>query len=82
MAAHPLAPTPRGPDPTAAQMLAAFKAVGFALSGRLILLLTLVGAFVLAMFAMMGAAMGVWILGTYCVLAVLPMVLLETYKRR
>lgn len=73
---RPLTPPPEE------RMLEAFRAVGFALSARAILLLSLVGAFVLAIFAMEGAKDGVWILGVYCVLVVLPMVFLETYKRR
>lgn len=64
-------------------MLAMFKAIGYALSARAILLLTLVGAFVLAVMAMQDPSeMRLWTLGLYGTFAVLPVVVLEVLKRR
>ena len=63
-------------------MEAAFKAVGFALSARALLFLALVGSFVLALLAMTGNSSRLWVLGTYCVLVILPLVFLEVRKGR
>jgi len=57
------------------------EAISLVLSARAILLLTLVGAFVLAASAMFDpTAMRLGILCAYCVLGVLPCVYLETRK--
>jgi hypothetical protein len=60
-----------------------FQALGFALSARLILLLTLMGAFVLGVMAMLqpsGMRLGVMV--AYCLLSVVPCTYLELNKRR
>ena len=72
--------THRGPSDEA--MEAAFKAVGFALSARALLFLALVGSFVLALLAMTGNSSRLWVLGTYCILVILPLVFLEVRKGR
>lgn len=64
-------------------VLAAFAGLGYALSARAILLLTLLGAFVLAVLAMMQPTdLRLWALVIYGVLAVLPVAALEAFKRR
>lgn len=68
--------------PSDEAMEAAFKAVGFALSARALLFLALVGSFVLALLAMVGDSARLWVLGTYCVLVILPLVFLEVRKGR
>ncbi len=58
------------------------KLAGFALSARALLLLALTGAFALAVLAMMTETMiRLYILISYCVLAVIPTVYLEVRKR-
>jgi hypothetical protein len=62
--------------------VAAFKSVGYVLSARALLLLTLLGAFVLAVMAMAWqtpAALEVLI--AYAILAVLPVTYLEARRR-
>ena len=59
-------------------MLAAFSAFGFALSARALVLLSLLGAFVLALMAMRAQTnMSAILLTLYCVLTVIPLVVLE-----
>lgn len=63
-------------------LVTAFAALGYALSARAILLLALIGAFVLACFAMKSQTQdALAVLIAYCVLAVLPVVALEIRKR-
>lgn len=67
-------------DPTTFDtLIAAFSALGYALSARALLLLTLVGAFVLALRA--ETAMGLMVLIAYCAATVVPVVVLEIRKR-
>jgi hypothetical protein len=62
---------------------AVFRALGFALSARLLLLLSLIGAFVLGVEAMsMQTMMGLYVLAAYCCFTVLPVTYLEVSKRR
>lgn len=64
-------------------LLAAFSALGFAVSARFILFLSLIGAFVLAVMAMVSQAiMAVIVLSLYAALIVLPLVWLETRSKR
>lgn len=64
-------------------LLAAFAALGFAISARVQLFLALVGAFVLAVMAMRALSTPAMItLGLYCGLTVLPLVWLETRAKR
>ena len=64
-------------------MLAAFAAMGFALSARLLLLLAIIGGFTLGVMSMeRQTATSLWVLGIYCVLVVLPMVWLEIVGKR
>ena len=58
------------------------RLAGYALSARALLLLALIGAFTLAVLAMMTETLvRVYILVAYCVLVVLPIVGLEIRKR-
>ena len=64
-------------------MLAAFAAVGYAVSARLILLLALLGAFCLAVMALLAqSVIGLLVLTAYCLLAVIPMIGLELRGKR
>ena len=64
-------------------LLAAFAAMGFALSARLLLLLAMLGGFALSYLAMeRQSAMALWVLGTYCCLVLIPMVYLEISSKR
>ena len=58
------------------------RLAGYALSARMLILLALVGAFVLALLAMAVETMvRLWVLIAYCVLVVLPLIGLEVRKR-
>jgi hypothetical protein len=64
-------------------MLAAFAAFGYALSARLLLLIALIGAFALAVMAMMAKViLAAVILALYCCLTVIPLVVLERDARK
>jgi hypothetical protein len=64
-------------------MLAAFAAIGFAVSARVLLFLSLIGAFVLATMAMLSQTnMSAIILSLFCVLTVVPLVALEISARK
>ena len=83
----PTPPTPE-PDPepreprTSEVLIAAFSALGYALSARALLMLALVGAFVLGFMAMLSdKPMSLAILAAYALLTVIPMVVLELRKR-
>lgn len=59
-------------------MLAAFAAFGYALSARLLLFIALIGAFSLAVMAMMlKSTLAAVIFAIYCCLTVIPLVVLE-----
>lgn len=62
--------------------MAAFAGLGFALSARALLLLSLVGSFVLAILAAMAQTTAtLYVLIAFAVLVVLPVVFLEFYRR-
>jgi hypothetical protein len=64
-------------------MLAAFSALGYAVSARALLFLALVGAFALAVMSMMSQTiMSAVVLGIYLMLTVMPMVFLELKAKR
>lgn len=88
---------PEVPEPTAAPvtqitiqrqevsdvLLAAFAAMGFATSARFLLFLSLLGAFALAVMAMLEPTNPkLIVLGMYCVLTTLPLVALEVIAKR
>lgn len=77
------APAPSPVIPTRDDhLIAAFRALGFALSARALLLLTLVGAFVLACGAMWSpSAVRIGVLALYSVMTVIPVTILEIRKR-
>lgn len=59
-----------------------FTALGYVLAPRFLVLLSLLGAFILAVMAMRWHdIMGLSVLGIYCVLTVLPLVWLELVAR-
>ena len=63
-------------------LLTSFAALGYALSARSLLLLSMIGAFVLAIFAAMAQTMATLeVLIAYSLLVVLPVVFLE-FRRR
>lgn len=67
----------------ATDMLPMFRALGFALSARALLLIAIAGAFVLAAFAMWDAnVLRLLLLIAYCAGAVLPCAYLELRKQR
>lgn len=74
---------PEPPEPRASDVLvAAFGALGYALSARALLFLALIGAFTLGVMAMLsGKPMSLAILAAYALLTVIPMVVLELRKR-
>ena len=90
---HPIPTSPANPttEPThssteldrLALATTVLKAAGLALSARALLLLSLVGAFVLAMQAMSSQTiMALEVLGAYGVFTVLPVTYLETRRGR
>ena len=83
----PSEPTDPQPEPyradTLEMMATAFGALGMALSARAILLLSVVGAFILAVLAMMSpTTVKLGVLAVYAVLVVIPCVVLEIRKRQ
>lgn len=63
-------------------MLAAFSALGFAVSARFLLFLAILGAFALAVMAMRSEhTISLVVLGLWSVLTVLPLVALEINSR-
>ena len=63
--------------------MAVFSVLGYALSARLILTLSLIGAFVIAFIAMREATvLSLCTLVAYCGLTVLPCAALELYGKR
>lgn len=64
-------------------LLAAFAALGYAVSARFLLFLSLIGAFALSVMSMLSqSVMSVTILSLYCLLTVLPLVFLELRAKR
>ena len=64
-------------------LLAAFSALGYAVSARALLFLSLIGAFALAVMAMSRLSVeAMIILGLYCGMTLLPLVFLEIYAKR
>lgn len=77
----------RTPEPAASTVkpssLAAFEALGYALSARALLLLALIGAFVLAVMAMQYQTAGsLEVFVAFALGAVLPVTILEIRKGR
>jgi hypothetical protein len=74
---------PQPIEPSALSViLNAFAALGYALSARALLLLSLIGAFVLACMAMTrGDNYGLAVLIAFCVLTVIPVTALEIRRR-
>lgn len=63
--------------------MAAFAALGYAFSARLILTLALIGAFVIAVMAMLATSvMSLCVLIAYCTLTVIPAAALELFGKR
>jgi len=59
-------------------MVGVFRAIAFALSARLLILLSLVGAFTLALMAMQAQTnASLYVLIAYAVLVILPLIWLE-----
>lgn len=87
---EPPAPQPLPEPPVIVQrvgipeaILSVFAALGFALSARLLLLLAIIGAFVLAMMAMQNTSyqtIGIFV--AYALLVIVPLVYLETKGKR
>jgi hypothetical protein len=64
-------------------MLAAFSALGFAVSARFLLFLAMFGAFALAVMAMLSRqTISLVVLGLWCAMTVLPLIWLEINSRR
>lgn len=64
-------------------IVAAFAALGYALSARLILTMSLLGAFVLGVMAMRApSTMSLLVLIAYCALTVIPSAALELFGKR
>jgi hypothetical protein len=77
------APEPAPVETEYSTMLASFRTLGYVLSGRFILLLALIGAFILTCMAMFDPSVTrLWIAGTFAALALWPCVFLEVIKRR
>lgn len=76
-------PPVRHVDATAFEViLAAFTALGYALSARSILLLSLIGAFVLGLLAALAQTTAtLYVLIAFAVLVVLPITCLEFFRR-
>lgn len=74
-------PQPTEPS-TLTVVLNAFAALGYALSARALLLLSLIGAFTLACLAMSRGDMpGLEVLVAFCLLTVIPVTILEIRRR-
>ena len=81
--AEPPPPAPPPEPSTLAVVVAAFTGLGYALSARALLLLSIIGTFVLAVMAVdQPTALRLWTVVVFAVLVVLPMVYLEVGKRR
>lgn len=64
-------------------LLAAFAALGYAVSARFLLFMSIVGAFALAVMSMLHpTVMSIVILGMFCLLTTLPLVWLELRAKR
>ena len=61
-------------------VLVVLRAAGYALSARVLLLLAIVGAFILAVMTMRAGVLP-YVLVAYCLLVVLPVVVLEIRRR-
>lgn len=76
-----IAPPP-GPPPSYISH-GVFKALSIIFASRLLILLALGGAFVLAVMAeLSGNMLNLWVLIAYCVLTVIPLVTLDLLSRR
>jgi hypothetical protein len=83
LVAEPRRALPAPPQPSTFDVtLAAFQALGYALSARALLLLSILGAFTLAAMAMQDpTTTRLLVVIAYAVLVVIPMTILE-YRRR
>jgi hypothetical protein len=82
VALRPAAPPATADPKTLAIVLAAFTGLAYALSARALLLLTLVGAFVLAVMAERNQTQAsLFVLIAYALLTVIPVCILEVRKR-
>ena len=83
MTPPPGAPAPTKADQTLEVVIAAFAALGYALSARGLLLLSLIGAFILANKAIDNLSFSALaVLISYCLLTVIPVTYLEIRKYR
>lgn len=74
--------TPPTPSNPLASILGMMQAIAIILSVRLFLLLSVIGAFILAYNAMqMQFDRGLWSLGIFCTLTILPLVFLDIKTR-
>ncbi len=74
-------PAPKA-SPQMSVILTAFQGLGYALSARSLLLLSIIGAFVLAVMSLQRETQAsLWVLIAYGVLVVLPIVWLEIRRR-
>ena len=82
MTISPPAPIPNSSTSSHEQVLTAFKALGFALSARALLLIALIGAFILAVMAMWSQTLpALEVLAAYGIFVMLPAVWLEVRRR-
>jgi hypothetical protein len=80
----PVALTPPAPQPSTLDVVVgAFAALGYALSARALLLLSLVGAFVLSLMAITSQTLpALEVLIAYCCFTVIPVAYLEVRRRQ
>jgi hypothetical protein len=73
----------QAPPSTLEVVVAAFGALGYALSARALLLLSLIGAFVLAVMSVTTQTRAsLYVLVAYCVFTVIPVAYLEVRRRQ
>ena len=77
-------PSPQPPSPSILDVVVvAFTGLGYALSARMLLLLALLGAFILAVMAMQDQTLpGLEVLIAYAVFTVIPVSYLEIRRRQ
>ena len=75
-------PTPSSSYSTLDVTVTAFAGLGYALSARALLLLSLIGAFILSLMAIQSQTLAALeVLGVYCVFTVVPVCFLEIRRR-
>ena len=84
LSAPPPAPTIPTPQPSTLDVtVAAFAALGYALSARALLLMSLIGAFVLSLMAITSQTLpALEVLIAYCCFTVIPVAYLEIRRRQ